>query len=193
MRSLVRWILAATLASCASLSAQPRAIDTQKSVLTVRVYRSGIFSVLAHDHEIAAPIAGGSVDAAAHRVTLRVDAGTLRVLDSGASDKDRNEIQRTMLSSAVLDATRNPEIAFEAATVEGGNTSAWRVRGNLTLHGVTQPVTVDVSEKAGHYLGNVALKQTAFGMKPLSIAGGTVKVKDEVRVEFDIQVMPESK
>jgi hypothetical protein len=30
------------------------------------------------------------------------------------------------------------------------------------------------------------LKQSAFGIEPIRIAGGTVKVKDEVKVEFDI-------
>jgi len=30
------------------------------------------------------------------------------------------------------------------------------------------------------------LKQTDFGIKPVTIAGGTVKVKDELTIEFDI-------
>jgi polyisoprenoid-binding protein YceI len=66
----------------------------------------------------------------------------------------------------------------------------WTVRGELTLHGQTKPVTADVSEKAGHYTGRATVKQTDFGIKPVKVAGGTVKVKDEVRVEFDIQLSP---
>jgi polyisoprenoid-binding protein YceI len=60
------------------------------------------------------------------------------------------------------------------------------VRGQLTLHGRTQPVTVSVTLKDGRYQGFATLKQRDFGIKPVSIAGGTVKVKDEVRIEFDI-------
>jgi len=32
------------------------------------------------------------------------------------------------------------------------------------------------------------LKQHDFGITPISIAGGTVKVRDELKVEFDIVV-----
>jgi hypothetical protein len=38
----------------------------------------------------------------------------------------------------------------------------------------------------GHYRGSVPLKQTDFGITPVRIAGGAVKVKDEIKIEFDI-------
>jgi polyisoprenoid-binding protein YceI len=62
------------------------------------------------------------------------------------------------------------------------------VHGTLTLHGQTQPVTVEVKENSGHFAGHALLKLTDFGIKPIRIAGGTVKVKDEIRIEFDIQL-----
>jgi len=40
--------------------------------------------------------------------------------------------------------------------------------------------------QGGRYRGTAALKQRDFGIDPITIAGGTVKVKDEVKVEFDI-------
>ena len=64
------------------------------------------------------------------------------------------------------------------------------MQGNLTLHGRSSPVSVDVNLRNGHYLGSARLKQRTFGMTPVSIAGGTVKVKDEVEVEFDIVLVP---
>jgi len=54
------------------------------------------------------------------------------------------------------------------------------------MHDKEQPVAVEVSLQDGHYRGSASLKQTAFGITPVSIAGGTVKVKDEVKIEFDI-------
>ena len=48
------------------------------------------------------------------------------------------------------------------------------------------PVVVEVTLKDGHYLGSASLKQTDFGINPIRIAGGTVKVKDEVKIQFDI-------
>jgi len=39
----------------------------------------------------------------------------------------------------------------------------------------------------GHYTGRVVLKQRDFGITPVSIAGGTVKVKNELTIDFDIR------
>jgi polyisoprenoid-binding protein YceI len=168
--------------------AQTRSIDPGKSVMTVRALKAGIFSAFGHDHDISASIAGGTVDTGARRVEIRVDALKLRVLDATASEKDRDEIQKTMLGPEVLDVERYPEIVFRSTAAEPAGPGAWKVRGNLTLHGQTREVTVDVREANGRYTGSTVLKQTEFGIKPVRIAGGTVRVKDEVRIEFDIQL-----
>jgi polyisoprenoid-binding protein YceI len=169
-------------------NAQQRAIDTGKSVMTVRVYKAGLLSALGHDHEIAAPVADGAVDTTAHRVELHMKAGTLRVGDPKISDKDRAEIQSTMLGPEVLDVERYPEISFRSTGAEPMGSGSWKVHGNLTLHGQTRPVAVEVGERAGHYVGNSRFKQTDFGIKPVRVAGGTIRVKDEIRMEFDIQL-----
>ena len=156
--------------------------------MTVRVYKAGVFSALGHDHEIAAPIAGGTVDSAAHTVEIRVKAGALKVRDPNVSDKDRAQIQSTMLGSEVLDAASNPEIVFRSTTAAPGGAASWTVNGNLTLHGQTRPVTVEVKEAGGHYAGTCRLKQTEFGIVPIKAAGGTIRVKDEILIEFDIQL-----
>jgi polyisoprenoid-binding protein YceI len=176
------------LAYISRIYAQPRAIDTAKSVLTVHVSKSGPLSAFGHNHTITAPIAGGSADSKAHKVELRVNARALRVADQKASEKDRGEIEKTMLGPEVLDAERHREITFQSISVEPAGTGTWRVQGNLTLHGETRPVEVEVREKDAHFVGSSRFKQTDFGMKPVKIAGGTVRVKDEVRIEFDIQL-----
>jgi polyisoprenoid-binding protein YceI len=182
-------ICAATaLAWAAAASGQPRAIVTEKSKMTVRVYKAGVFSAFGHDHQITAPIAGGTVDLGAHSVELRVNSVALRVGDPGASEKDRGEIQKTMLGPEVLDAARHTEITFRSTAAEPAGGGAWHVRGMLTLHGESHPVVVEVRETGGHYVGSALLKQTNFGIKPVKVAGGTVRVKDEIRVEFDIQL-----
>ena len=65
IQMLALW--AASLAWTAT-NAPQRAIDTEKSVMVVRVYKAGVFSALGHDHEIAAPIARGVVNPAARQV-----------------------------------------------------------------------------------------------------------------------------
>ena len=178
-----------SLAWTAAASAQQHAIDVKKSVMTVHVFKSGVFSALGHNHEIAAPIAGGTVDLTARQVELHTSARTLQVRDAEVSDKDRAEIQSTMLGPDVLNAEQHPEIVFRSSGVEPMGAGSWMVRGNLTLHGETRPVTVEVRERDAHYVGTSRFKQTDFGMKPVKVAGGTVRVKDEVRIEFDIQLM----
>jgi polyisoprenoid-binding protein YceI len=168
---------------------QQHTIDTRTSVMTVHVYKAGLLSAFGHDHEIAAPIASGSVDTGTHQTELRLDAGALRVRDLNVSEKDRSEIQKTMLGPEVLDVVHHREIVFRSTAVEpAGGSGSWKVHGTLTLHGQTRPVTVEVTEKAGRYAGHAAVKQTDFGIQPIRIAGGTVRVKDEVRIEFDIQL-----
>ena len=183
-------VWAACWVCCGLTSAQPRAIDTAKSVMTVRVYKAGLFSALGHNHEIAAPISGGSVDVTARQVQLSAQSHTLKVLDPGISEKDRSEIQSTMLGADVLDAGSHPEIVFRSTSAETAGAGAWKVHGNLTLHGQTRTVDVDVREEGGHYVGTSSFKQTQFGIRPVKVAGGTIRVKDEVRIEFNIQLAP---
>lgn len=168
--------------------AQPQPINTSQSVVTVEVKKAGILAAFAHDHEIGAPIATGAVDTAGRMVELRFDSRMLQVRDRGISEKERADIQTTMLGANVLDAQRYPEIVFRSTSVETGGEGVWKVHGNLTMHGETRPASAEVRDRSGHYAGSLVLRQSEFGIKPIKIAGGTVRVKDEIRINFDIQL-----
>lgn len=185
MSKLTNLLLCVILFTATSSFAQ-KAIDPQTSTLTVRVLKTGFFSAFGHEHEISAPIEKGSFNEENPSVELSVDARKLRVMDKDVSDKDRAEIQKTMLSGEVLDSEKFPEIHFQSSGVDHPANREWVVRGNLTLHGQTQPITVKVKKVDGHYRGSAEVKQRDFGITPVSVAGGAVKVKNEVRVEFDI-------
>jgi hypothetical protein len=184
-----RIVMAAVLVLSAAMpaSSTPDAIDTGRSTITIHVFKAGLFRVLADDHEIQAPIKEGSIDeGTSPAVKLVVEAERMHVLDPGLSPKDRNEVQTRMLGVEVLDASHFTKIGFESTAVDRLDSGGWLVRGHLTLHGQRRPVVVKVAGEHGHYTGFTSLKQTDFGITPISIAGGTVKVKDEVRVEFDV-------
>jgi polyisoprenoid-binding protein YceI len=169
------------------LCAQTQTIDVSKSSLKIRVFKSGAFSAFAHDHEIQAPIDEGKIDSSASpSVQLRVDSRKMRVLDSDISVEKRTEIQHTMEGTAVLDVEHFPEISYRSTAIAKTGDAHWEVRGNLNLHGQNQLVVVVVSLDGGHYRGSASFKQSDFGISPIRIAGGTVKVKDEVKIEFDI-------
>jgi len=161
-------------------------IDTAASTITVRVFKSGFFSVFAHDHTISAPLASGKLDAEKRTVELRFRTSEMKVLDPGVKDSERADIERTMKSAKVLDIERFSEIAFASTSVEPRDSGAFLVRGDLTLHGATRSIELPVSFSAGHYSGTVKLKQTDFGITPITIAGGGVKVKDIIEVHFEI-------
>jgi polyisoprenoid-binding protein YceI len=167
-----------------------REIDTQKSVMTVRVFKSGLLSAFGHEHTISAPIRQGTFNERDYAAELAVDAGKMRVMDKDVSEKDRAEIQETMLGPKVLDAGKFPEIRFRSTAVESKAGGHWIVSGELSLHGQTQPIKLEVQGENGHYRGRTELKQRAFGIEPVSVGGGTVKVKDELRVEFEIVAKP---
>src|ERR1700730_1841515 len=181
------FLAAASLVCVLGVSAQQHAIDTQKSTLTIHVGKTGAFSGLGHEHEIRAPIQRGTADTGAHpAVEIHVDARALRVIDKDDSEKNRAEVQKTMLGPEVLDSERHQEIVFKSTAAEPAGEGRWTLRGNLTLRGQTRPVTVHVTLKDGHYAGEATVKQTDFGIKPPGKAGG--RAKDEVRVELDVRL-----
>ena len=176
----VGWTLAVTA------NPDGRAIDGNHSSLRVHVSKTGFFSAFAHNHEVEAPIESGEViESGGLSVELRVDARKMRVLDPEASDDTRQQIQKTM-HDQVLDADHFTEIHFRSTAVEPKGENHWLVTGNLDLHGQTHPLTLEVTRQNGLYKGSANLKQTAFGITPVTVARGTVKVKDEVKVEFEI-------
>jgi polyisoprenoid-binding protein YceI len=166
---------------------ETRSIDSAHSTLTVYVYETGLLSGLGHNHEIEAPIESGEVsDSENSSVELRVKSGELRVLDTEISGDTRAKIQTTMLSADVLDVDHFPEIHFRSTRVEVAGEDHWVVHGNLDLHGQTRPISFEVALKGGLYTGSTVLKQSDFGITPVKVAGGAVKVKDEIKVAFSI-------
>ena len=172
-------------------------VDADRSRAVIDVGKSGAFSFAGHAHEVEAPLKDGLVhldpDAPAKAdVKLTFNAAALRVTGKGESKDDVPKVQETMLGAQVLDAKKFPTIVFESTgvTAKGAAPSLdLMIAGRMTIHGVTKPVTAPVSVKIdGASLtatGKFTIKQTDFGIKPISI-GGVVKVKDELAISFTI-------
>ena len=158
----------------------------QRSLITIHVGKTGMFSGLGHNHTVTAPISRAAIDTKAPSTEILIFSRELKVVDKEVSDSDRAKIQSTMLGPDVLDTDKFPEIRFKSSKIEQTAAQHYRVSGDLTLHGVTKPLSFEVTSDADHYHGTAKLNQTDFGIKPVSVAGGTVKVKDELELEFDI-------
>jgi polyisoprenoid-binding protein YceI len=163
-----------------------KTIDVQRSSITIRVGKSGAFSAAGHNHTVTAPITSGTFnDSDKPRVEFQVAAAKMKVEPDPKDEKHQAEVQQTM-QEKVLESAKYPEIKFRSTNVEKAGDGAWTVKGSLTLHGVTQPVAVSVKKAGEIYSGTAVIKQTDFGIKPISV-GGMVKVKNELDITFDIR------
>ena len=96
-----------------------------------------------------------------------------------------------MLGPKVLDQEKYPEIHFKSSSIKQTSPEHYSVAGTLELHGAKQEMSFEVTGEARdgaveHYHGATKLKQSDFGIKPISLGGGSVKVKDELELEFDV-------
>jgi polyisoprenoid-binding protein YceI len=82
-----------------------------------------------------------------------------------------------------------PFISYHSLTTERRGTGGWRVNGELDLHGRIHPLSMDAVSKNDRFTGSVTFRQSDFGIVPISIVAGTVKVRDEVTIEFDIAII----
>jgi len=171
-------------------------IDVAKSRFTARAFATGLLSAMGHNPTLAireytgeATFSPGNLEQATIRFT--VQSASLTVTDD-ITQKDRTELENKMRQE-VLETTAYPEIIFESSKISpnqlGENTYSVNIAGNLTLHGVNHNETIYAQVTlAGDTLrafGEFSLRQTDYGIKLVSVAGGTLKVKDEVKVTFD--------
>jgi len=188
------------------------------SVLLVHAGKSGLLKGLGHEHQVRAHAFSGTVvyfpeDVGRSRVLVTVLTDGLRVVPE-ADSADIPEITRTM-RERTLRVERFPEIQFASRLIEGiegiegaegaegaegtegtegtsvgASTQRVRVAGELTMVGVTRPVSLDltleISADTLRAEGSFVVKQTDFEIKPYSKALGLVKVKDEVRFELRV-------
>jgi polyisoprenoid-binding protein YceI len=178
-------------------------IDAKASRFTVQAFASGLLSAMGHNPVIGMRNFGGAVDfnpdtLQGSDLRLSIQTNSLGVQDD-ISDRDRREIERLM-NEQVLEIAKYPDVVYEApvASVTKLGTSLYSTTldGNLTLHGVTrsQPVTARIAA-FGEMLrasGEFTLNQTDYRIKPVAFAGGTLKLKDELKFSFEMVVRKQS-
>jgi polyisoprenoid-binding protein YceI len=64
------------------------------------------------------------------------------------------------------------------------------LNGELTLHGVTKSVPISarviINGSSVRAAGDFSIRQSDYEIAPVSAAGGAIKLKDEVKLTFDI-------
>jgi len=175
------------LATAAIAAAQDVAIDVDRSTVTVHVAKTGLLSAAGHEHWVSAPISSGTIrETPSGSVEFTVETAKMTVKpDPKVDAKTQAAIQKDM-EDLTLETKKFPQITFRSSRVDKTGDGQWKVEGALSLHGVTKSVSLLVKRTGDAYTAHTVLKQTDFAIKPVSVGGGLVKVKNEVDIDFQI-------
>ena len=121
--------------------------------------------------------------------------GTVRAASVDTNQEQRDEHLR---SADFFDAENHPEITFESTGFERVGEDTWKVRGDLTIHGVTREIELDAEhggvdvgmqdeDRTGFEVtGQISRKE--FGMKfHAALGSGNAVVADKVKLVLDIE------
>jgi polyisoprenoid-binding protein YceI len=128
---------------------------------------------------------------AASSVSLTIQTASI---DTGVADRDGH-----LRSGDFFDAEANPEITFVSTNVERDGDD-WAVTGDLTIKGVTKPVTIDFEStgSARDPFGNLRVGfegATSINRKDwdltwnAALETGGVLVSEKIKLEFDVSAI----
>ena len=170
-------------------------IDARASHLRVHAFASGLIAAVAHSpkFEIREWVAETQLS------PNRLEKGTLRAtvnpsafeLVDEVRESERREIYRVM-HSEVLETSKYPDVVFDGQWVVSDHPSrdqyAVNVEGTLRLHGVTNHHTFEARVTLGpdsfRAHGEFIVFQKDYGINIASIAGSTLRLRDELKFSF---------
>lgn len=170
-------------------------VDPRASQFTVQAFASGLISAVAHSPKIAirdwkADVVFDPPSLKNAKLKVTVKTSTFEVLDE-LRESDRREIHRVM-NNEVLESNQYSEAIFDSTsiTTEQLKETLHRVNvtGKLSLHGITNAHAFFAQLAFGvdsfRAYGEFTLLQSDYGIKIASIAGGTLKLQDELKFTF---------
>lgn len=177
--------------------------DAKASQFTVQAFSGGLGGIADHRPEFAICDFWGNANLPDLRLqdssfNVKIDPASFSIKDE-VSARDRRMIERLMFDE-ILEIKKFPEIEFKSTqivpTPTGANRHHVRVAGTLSLHGVSkqhlmeaQIVATDTSLRA---YGEFRVRQTDYGIKLASVAGGAIRIKDELKFVFYIVAVKQS-
>jgi len=185
--------------------AQEYQVVGEESLLQILVYRGGAMARLGHNHVIASHHLSGKVfvtdDATQMRFDIGIPVNELTIdepamreqagadFPPGVPQSARDGTRKNLLSEALLDGEKYPEIRLRATDVVAAGEGV-DVGVEITIKDQVRTVRVPVTleRKAGALMarGEFSLKQSELGFKPFSVAMGALVVLDEMRIHFEV-------
>jgi polyisoprenoid-binding protein YceI len=187
-------------------------VVAEESLLQILVYRGGAMARLGHNHVIASHHLEGEVhltdDLTSTRFEIRVPVTELTVdepamremagadFPANVPQTARDGTRKNLLSPALLDGANYPTLRLRATDVAATGES-YDVGVEIAIKDQVRNVRVPVQleRKAGALIarGEFAFKQSDLGLKPFSVAMGTLIVLDEMKIQFEISARDTSK
>jgi polyisoprenoid-binding protein YceI len=192
MRTIIlsAWFLLAV----SPATAERLCVDPQNSKFSIHVDAGGMFGAFAHDHVVEAH----DIKGCANIDWAKLDQSTVELVFASAGvkvmdpdhPKDRPKVQEAM-ETQVLQQNKFPEIRFKSTGVRSRSPDSVTVDGDLTIRNRTQRVALNlairkINPSTVEISGRQTLRQSAFGIEPVKVMGGMVKVKDEIQTEFKL-------
>jgi len=193
--------------SAAAIPAGARAfeIDSEKSAVTILVYRAGPMAKFGHSHVVTSGRESGFAwegrDPAGSGFEIHVPVAALTVDDPAARaaiggefagevpESAREGTYGNMTRPEVLDLAEFPEVIVRCDGIAG----SWDrpvAAADLTIRGATRRVEIPIElERGADTLtarGTLHIRQSDFGITPFSAVGGAIQVGDELELRFDI-------
>ncbi len=121
-------------------------------------------------------------------------------IDASSIDTRVDRRDAHLKSPDFLDVAKFPTITFKSTKVEADGPNKWKVTGDLTLHGVTKPVVLDVEgsgppiQVMGHTRAGASatakIKRSDFGLTwNKALESGGVMVGDDVAISIDVEAV----
>jgi polyisoprenoid-binding protein YceI len=169
-------------------------VDPAHSSVEFRVKHLGIATVKGLFREYEGHIEIGD-DVSSTRVYGKIKAASI---DTGEPQRDDH-----LRSADFFDAESHPDITFESTKIEAVSEDEFHVTGDLTMHGVTHPITLhaEVEGTEEDPWGNTRVGLEAqgeisrgdWGMKfNQALGSGNMMVSDKVRISVDVSAVKAS-
>jgi polyisoprenoid-binding protein YceI len=187
--------LPASVPAAAPAASSTWDIDTAHANAGFRVRHLMVSHVRGHLGPVTGTVFIDEQDVSRSRVDVSIDA---RGLDSREPKRDEH-----LRSADFLDVANHPTVTFRSTRVEApaGAAGDLRVTGDLTIRGVTRPVTLDVealppaikdpwgnARRGVSARARISRKEWNLSWNMVIEAGG-VAVGDEIAIEIDAEIV----
>ena len=180
------FLLAASLAAAAA----DYTIDTDHSSVTFKIKHLAVSTVTGRFGKFS-----GTVDLDPANLKSLKTTAAIEIASVNTDNEKRDEHLR---GPDFLDAAKFPQMTFLSKEVKDNGNGKLSIVGDLTLHGVTKPVTLDVqysgaakSPMGGEVVGLTAsttINRQDFGINfDKKLDSGGLMIGNEVRIEIEIE------